>query len=280
MRFRDPILIPEQVRASEVRAFYHGCGLRQFYDWAVEPLKGYAWFHAGTGMHSAVEAKLEDDSLDLEDMEFIALDYYYGKCRDDEEAGLETRHSNKFPDRDAVEGQVTTCLTNFLRSWTNQRYKGYALYATELELVNDKPPLRTTVDGLFCKPSEGPDGGIIVVDWKTGQSNHADPIQLYIYRWGLETMGYDVKGGWFHHLYSDTVQEIDWDLYDPLYIKRLLEATDRAKRARRPPMPTPGWYCKSICPYKSGCPEFSPGIMSDLEYAWEDRQWTDEKVES
>lgn len=275
---RSPILIPEATRASEVRALYHGCGLRQFYDWALVPDRGYAWFHVGTGIHLAIEQKLEDPSgVDLEDMRFTALNFYYSQCKEDEEAGIPTRHSTKVPDAVGIEVQVGKCLTNFLRHMVKGRYLALNLYATELEAL--LPGFRTTIDAVFCG-DEGPDAGVDIVDWKTGTSTSADPIQLYVYRWALERLGYKVKGGWFHHLYSDKIQEVDWDAYDAEYVGIQVKATGQYKRSHIPPSPTPGWYCKHLCPYKQYCPEYVSGVYSAIREAWKSREWTTEKVES
>ncbi|MGO4255455.1 ATP-dependent helicase [Marmoricola sp. RAF53] len=42
--------------------------------------------------------------------------------------------------------------------------------------------VRGRIDAVYAEPDLGPDGGWLVVDWKTGHESSADPLQLALYR--------------------------------------------------------------------------------------------------
>ena len=100
--------------------------------------------------------------------------------------------------------------------------------------------VRGRIDAVYAEP----DGGWLVVDWKTNQRQTADPLQLAIYRlaWA-ELKGVpltDVRAA-FHYVRSGETVEIS-DLADR---KGLEQISFRAARRCRPVRGNPGLTCQN-----------------------------------
>lgn len=176
-------------------------------------------------------------------------------------------------------------IDRMLRKWWQavivgevEEYQSLDLDSAEGEVVVNVPaetmgtmaPMRTTIDAIIPL-SDASEVFYAIVDWKSGATAHADPLQLYTYLYAARhdpnSPLYQVNPSavelWFHHLDFGKIQRAE-DYPGDDYIREMLRWTEATKRSMRETgfaPPHPDWYC-DYCTVKSHCPAFGGDLRS------------------
>jgi len=189
-------------------------------------------------------------------------------------AGVEARWTKKRPESGAFDE-----LRSIVGKWEADLEfiyygEGWECVAAEFPARVDDSGVRagdrvavTTADSIWRRGDEWR-----IVDWKTGSTAKANPLQLHIYSWVLR---HDPKspiyglppervGLFFHHAAFSKLQNAAPYPGDA-YIEALLDwATSTKERMVSEAFAPahPDWYC-DYCLYRSGCPAWG-GNLEDL----------------
>lgn len=230
------------------------------------------WYPLGTAVHDAIELAIVEDRP-IEEV----IDYAHVSFEDaiaHVTTGIMTTPRRNLEN---AHEEITTIVNNFYRSVMpessarNPMYSGWQWPPTVEHLVKIDYPghgIRTQIDAIFF---DSDNEEFAIVDWKSGTTPKADPMQLHIYYYALVQQGFPDSGfnGWFHHLYADRIQvAAPYPGHD--VVAEWLRYTEALKEADVFPA-FPDWYCK-YCRVKDYCPVFDEEAFKeatkDITHEW------------
>ncbi len=264
---------PPRASASAMRDALNGCPLRSLLDKMYETGHRYGWNVLGTAIHLAVE-KVATDGLDLDQAKDVAHDYIWTTIQKWDEAGHQVRYSNG-RSMATLEDDVDDMLNGWfidVHPDSPDRHFRYMAYRWpfEPEVECSRPGFHTSIDAVF-HAKEG--GGVALVDWKTGTSPKADPIQMHTYEWAwTEFHGTPVQATWFHHLAHREMQDTDDTYPGAANMSQLADYTQIIQEIMTLRIqPKPHWVCgkANLCPHRDQerCPAFGGSLQSIREDA-------------
>lgn len=252
--------LPMFTRASDLQV---DCWARWFLShYETDQLPDAGFYILGTVFHEVIEEAILNDRTDADTLEIghNRLDNYLG----DGDNIIWSKKRNA----DTVHDDLTMLINNWFddvhpdsaeRMPVYRKYQWPPLVEYPIEYHGaGKHGLFTTPDAIF-KHKTGRFSA--VVDWKTGATAKADPIQLQTYSYALRAEGFNIERAWFHHTAFRKTQEIEWFPPDA-YIEERIRDVEITKETQLF-VPKPDWYC-DYCRAQSICP------VVGREWNWDD----------
>lgn len=235
------------------------------------------WFPLGTGVHKGIydmlagngelEATIEGVSDLINEMLAAAV-----------ATGLPIRGTKR-----RTTETIFADAERMLRKWYasvmeagNREYAALTMENVSCEVVVSVPaeaigglaPMRTTVDAIFPLHDQT-DVDYAIVDWKSGATASASPLQLHTYLFALRNdpnsplwhIPPERVEMWFHHIDFSKIQRVENYPGDD-YIRTLIQWTEATKQRMRDTgfAPAhPDWYC-DYCVSRSHCPAWGANL--------------------
>ncbi len=262
---------PPRASASAMRDALGGCPLRSLLDKMYETGHRQGWNVLGTGLHLAIEMTAKND-LDLDQAIEVAKGYVWDTIQEWDEERYTVRYS-KGRSLSTLDDDIASMLTAWFEDVHPDsadrlfRYDAHKWpFRPEVEL--SRPGFHTSIDAVFYVKKGS---GVSLVDWKTGTSPKADPIQMHTYQWAWgEFRDPPVLGTWFHHLGGRAMQDVDAYYPGDEYIGHLAESTEVIQSNMTLRLQAkPHWVCgkADLCPHKE---ERCPACGGSLQQIRED----------
>lgn len=235
-----------------------------------EPDAEAGYYGLGTAFHLYPSERLSGSPVEAAYQ--AAEDSLVGFFEAAERSGRETRWTRKRPEESAFQTLRELCErweSDLVPMYSDQ---GWVPVGVEFQgRLRGEPrdegqtdSVVTTIDALWQRGSE-----FMVVDWKSGSTAKANPIQLHIYSYvarhdpvsPLYGADSDRVGLFFHHVAFSKQQDAAPYPGDG-YVRGLLEWASHTKGAMRAfgfAPAKPDWYC-DYCLYQSKCPAFGGGL--------------------
>lgn len=298
-RRKHHLEIPAYFRTSDSKAMKQ-CQLQWFLSYYHQPeLPDATYFLFGDVEHTVIEACITD-GIDLDTALWMAEIELRQGWKDLGTNGWVST-SKRPEDIDVLVEEAVRGITQ----WWNEvhpsspdqhfSYRGFdwpprAEYIVRVEagVFGNRYPIRSEIDTIFT------DGeAFTLVDWKSGATAKADPIQLWMYHFELM---YDERAdwyppgtpfnGWFHHIlggkYGGKIQEVGEYPGDEAMIHNVRWVEEQKNLGRRELdaafPPTPDWWCNT-CRAKDFCPVFGGSLnMVDMleSVTWLEEPYGDE----
>jgi len=226
-----------------------------------------SWFAFGSAVHKGIETFI-DSNTTLAVAKKIAANYLYNEL---ESFTGRVRWTKKRPEEGVFE-RLGDLLDKWYDDFNDDPYLGMDSVATEFKIhtpiPNTDTSLVTTVDWLADYA-----GVPVLVDWKSGATAKAAPLQLQIYAWGATHdarspfYGMDANDLqlWYHHVAFSRDQTVEYpgDEYVESVLQWAVGQKERIMESEFAPA-RPDWYC-DYCLYQSKCPLFG-GKLAQVKY--------------
>lgn len=291
---KSDLEIPLYFRTSDSKAL-KGCQLQWFlaYYYGSE-IPDATYFLFGNSIHTTIEAAVTQELTLDEALFYVEAEIMTGFKEGGKNGWISTSRRPEDPAVLVEEAQrgVTNWFTEVHPTSDDQHFS-YSAYewppvvehivTVEAGTAGITYPIRSEIDAVFFSKA-----GPAVVDWKSGATAKADPIQLWMYHWELkndQTIDWYPEDtrftGWFHHTnagkYGGKIQDVDPYPGDQAIEHNIRWVEEQKLLAQRAPgaafPPSPDWWCNT-CRVKDKCPVF--GASLDLEKLIESVDWLTE----
>jgi len=183
----------------------------------------------------------------------------------DELTQLAEKHKDTYKFAAAYNKKIEPCLKNFLRLNASFPEVGIAELHFDLEIAEG-----ITLNGFIDRIIKGKDGGVLVIDYKTGKREKSK-VELFQ---DPQLKGYVYA---VHKLYDVPLNKITAAHYYPItdnlvnvqytsnqifsHIRSVVDDVWKIRKSKKTDLtPIRNQYC-NWCPYKSLCPEFTDNCL-------------------
>lgn len=268
--------LPVWTRSTDIRDLLE-CQMKWLLKRLFDPDFQATWFPLGTGVHqgvydiliegSTLEAAIEDTADLINEMLAAAT-----------ATGIPIRGTKR-----RTEATIFADAERMLRKWHDSVMKagvseyanldlasamGEVVVSVPAEKIGGVGSMRTTVDAIIPL-YDRTDVDYVIVDWKSGATASAAPLQLQTYLFALRNDPnsplYQIEPSrvemWFHHIDFSKIQRVD-DYPGDDYIKTLIQWTEATKQRMRDTgfAPAhPDWFC-DYCTVRSHCPAWGASL--------------------
>jgi len=272
------LTIPIWTRSTDIRDLLE-CQMKWLLKRLYEPDFLPTWNPLGTSIHHGIYRVLVE-GIDIEEAIESAADLINELLANGVNRGLLIQGTKR-----RTEATIFADAERMIRKWWQavivgevEVYQSLDLDKAQGEVKVTVPagtngsmaPLSTTIDAIIPL-DDRTDVECAIVDWKSGATASANPLQLYTYLYAARhdpnSPLYEVAPErvelWFHHLDFGKIQRAENYPGDD-YIRNMLRWTEATKRSMRDTGFAPAhadWYC-DYCTVRSHCPAWSGDLRS------------------